>query len=79
MNTQANSASEELHIYRQYNKKELCFLFGGVSLYHLNRMIASAPVQCEPMGRVFSPRQIMALIKHYGLERTFAANQEKIK
>lgn len=79
MNTQNPSPTPELIVRRHYNKKELRFLLGGMSLYHLNRMIDNVPSVGLPLGRLFSPRQIADLIHFYGLEKTFLSNQQKFK
>lgn len=78
MKPEADSNEVELTINRHYNKKELCFLFGDLTLYYLNRMIENTPDVGEPLGIGFSPKQVMVLINQYGLHRTFLKNQAKI-
>lgn len=51
------------------NKKELCNLFGDMSLFCLNKMIKPIAKQMgKPMGRRYHPKQICLLISTYGLE-----------
>ena len=78
MKTDEDSNQPELIVNRHYNKKELCFLFGNITMYYLNRMIADAQEVGQPLGTSYSPRQILILIDHYGLGGIFMKNQNKI-
>ena len=78
MKTEEDSKRPELIVNRHYNKKELCFLFGNITMYYLNRMIADAQEVGQPLGTSYSPRQILILIDHYGLGGIFMKNQNKI-
>ena len=77
MKTDPESSQPVLIINRHYNKKELCFLFGNITMYYLNRMIEETPDLGDPLGTSYSPRQIQMLIHHYGLSATFMKNQSQ--
>jgi len=79
MKTESNSNEVELIVNRHYNKKELCVLFGNITMYYLNRMIDNTPDLGDPLGTSYSPRQVSVLVNHYGFGGTFLKNQSKLK
>ncbi len=79
MKTDPDSNEVERIINRHYNKKELCVLFGNITMYFLNRMIDDTPEIGLPLGTCYSPRQISVLLDHYGLWGTFSKNQSNLR
>lgn len=79
MKTEPESSQPAIIVHRRYNKKELRFLLGNISLYALNRMISVTEGIGEPFGTFFDPRQILLLLNRFDLSLVFIRNQNKLR